>query len=504
VNGLYDEIRVALHGIWRRRWVALAAAWAIAILGWLAVAQIPNSYTSHARVFVDMQSVLPGKIGITSAEQQQSIDTIRQTLTSAVNLQKVVRGTSLAGTVATDQDMAARVGGLQQAIKVTAQQNNLFAIDATASNPKLAHDIVQKLIDIFVDQNMADDRDENSATLKFLDAQLAQRQEQLQEADQKRQDFQNRYLAALPGTGALDDRIGAAHSQLAQVDSQLAAAQSALTTVNAQLAGTPPTVAGPGGVAGGPAAARVAAIQGQLADARARGWTDNYPDVIALKSQLAAAQAAAKREPAGTATVGGTPNPMYLSLKSMQADKQATVASLTQQKAQLQRDLDMLSAKLASDPGVAAQQAQIERDYQVLKDQYDKMLAAREDIRLRGQVQTQTDAVKFSVIDPPTSPTVPTSPNRPLLLTGVLIVALCGGIGVAFALGQLKTTYPTAARLEAASGLPVIGSIGEVVTAGEAALRRQRLRYFAGALGGLGVAYVALLGVEFLQRGLAA
>ncbi|HEU4960270.1 MAG TPA: XrtA system polysaccharide chain length determinant [Sphingomonas sp.] len=504
MNGLYDEMRVALHGIWRRRWVALAAAWAIAILGWLAVAQIPNSYTSHARVFVDLQSVLPGKIGITSAEQQQSIDTIRQTLTSAVNLQKVVRGTSLASTVATDQDMAARVGGLQQAIKITAQQNNLFAIDATASNPKLAHDIVEKLIDIFVDQNMADDRDENSATLKFLDAQLADRQEQLQEADQKRQDFQNRYLAALPGTGALDDRISAAHSQLAQVDSQLAAAQSALGTVNAQLAGTTPTVAGPGGVVGGPAAARVAAIQGQLADARARGWTDNYPDVIALKSQLAAAQAAAKHEPAGVATVGGTPNPMYLSLRSMQADKQATVASLSQQKTQLQHDLDALNAKLASDPGVAAQQAQIERDYQVLKDQYDKMLAAREDVRLRGQVQTQTDAVKFSVIDPPTSPTVPTSPNRPLLLTGVLIVALGGGIGVAFALGQLKTTYPTAARLEAASGLPVIGSIGEVVTAGQAALRRQRLRYFAGALGGLGVAYVALLGVEFLQRGLAA
>ena len=181
-----------------------------------------------------------------------------------------------------------------------------------------------------------------------------------------------------------------------------------------------------------------------------------------------------------------------------------TVASLTQQKTQLQRDLDALNAKLASDPGVAAQQAQIERDYQVLKDQYDKMLAAREDVRLRGQVQTQTDAVKFSVIDPPTSPTVPTSPNRPLLLTGVLIVALCGGIGVAFALGQLKTTYPTAARLEAASGLPVIGSIGEVVTAAETALRRQRLRYFAGGLGGLGVVYVALLGVEFLQRGLAA
>lgn len=503
MNGLYDELRLALHGIWRRRWVALAAAWGIAILGWLAVAQIPNSYTSHARVFVDLQTLLPGKLGITAADQQQSVDTVRQTLTSAVNLQKVVRGTSLANSVASDKDMAARVGSLQQQIKITVQQNNLFQIEATAANPKLSHDIVQKLIDIFVDQNMADDRDENSQTLQFLDAQLAQRQQQLQDADQARQDFQNRYLAALPGTGSLDDRISAAHSQLAQVESDLAAAQSGLSTVNAQLAGTPPVVPGAGGVTGGPAAARVAAIQGQLADARARGWTDNYPDVIALKSQLAAAQAAARHEPAG-AVAGGNPNPMYMSLRSMQADKQATVAALTQQKTQLTHDLDALNAKLTDDPGVAAQQAQIERNYQVMKDQYDKMLADREDIKLRGQVQTQTDAVKFSVIDPPTSPTVPTSPNRPLLLTGVLIVALGGGIGVAFALGQLKTTYATANRLEKASGLPVIGSIGEVVTAGQVALRKQRLRYLLAGVGGLGVAYVGLLAVEFLQRGLAA
>jgi polysaccharide chain length determinant protein (PEP-CTERM system associated) len=501
VNGLYDEIRVALHAIWNRRWIALAAAWAICLLGWLAVAQIPNTYTSRARVFVDMQTVLPGKIGITRAEQQADVDTVRQTLTSAVNLQKVVRGTSLASTVANDKDMAARVGALQQAIQITAQQNNLFQVEATASNPKLAHDIVQKLIDIFVDQNLADDRDENKATLAFLDAQLEQRQQQLQQADQARQDFQNRYLAALPGTGSLDDRIGAAHTQLAKVESDLAAAQSGLSTINAQLAATPATMAG---VAGGPAAARVAAIQGQLAEARARGWTDNYPDVVALKSQLAAARAAAKNEPAGATTVGGTPNPMYMSLRSMQADKQATVAALTQQRDQLQSDLAQLNAKLADDPGVAAQQAQIERNYQVMRAQYDKLLADREDVKLRGQVQTQTDAVKFSVIDPPSQASVPTSPNRPLLLTGVLVVGLLGGVGAAFALSQLKTTFATATRLEKASGMPVIGSIGEVVTAGQVALRRQRLKLFFGAVGGLGVAYVALLGVEFLQRGLTA
>jgi hypothetical protein len=50
----------------------------------------------------------------------------------------------------------------------------------------------------------------------------------------------------------------------------------------------------------------------------------------------------------------------------------------------------------------------------------------------------------------------------------------------------------------------VIGSIGEVVTAAQVALRRQRLTLFAGGLGALGIAYLGLVGVEFVQRGMGA
>jgi polysaccharide chain length determinant protein (PEP-CTERM system associated) len=501
MNGLYDEIRIAIHAIWTRRWLALAVAWAIAVVGWLFVSQIPNSYESRARVFVQMQTILPSAVGITAADQQKDVDTIRQTLTSAMNLEKVVRGTDLANTVSSDRDVADRVAGLQKAIKITAQQDNLFEIVVTGSSPKVTRQIVQKLIDLFVEQNLAGDRDETTQSLGFLDSQLEQRQKQLQEAEAKRADFQNRYLGSLPGTGSLTDRMGASRAQMAQVDSDLAAAQSSLAALSGQMAGTPQTVAG-GATTAGPARARLAAIQGQLGEARARGYTENHPDVIALRSQLAAAQAAARSEPVSAS--GGANNPLYLSLKSMQADKQATVAALTMRKSQLQSDLDQINAKLAGDPAVAAEQSQIENNYQVLKDQYSKLLADREAIKLRGQAQTQTDAIKFSVIDPPTSPRVPTAPNRPMLLTGALLAGIFGGIGAAFAMGQVQTTFATAGRLERATGMPVIGSVGEMVTRAQIAARRRKLVYFGGGAGALAAAYVALLGVEMLQRGLAA
>ena len=89
MDGLYEQFRIALHSIWRRRWLALAVAWGLCLAGWLGIALIPNSYESKARVFVQMQSILPNQMGITAAERQGDLLRVKQTLTSTENLAKV-------------------------------------------------------------------------------------------------------------------------------------------------------------------------------------------------------------------------------------------------------------------------------------------------------------------------------------------------------------------------------------------------------------------------------
>lgn len=514
MNSLYDELRIALHGIWTRRWLALGVAWGVCLLGWLVVSMIPNRYESQARVQVQMQSVLQERLGVTPAERQRQIDRIRQTLTASVNLEKVVRGTDLNQTIASDGDVAARVAMLQKDIKVVAQQDNLFEITAgvgmggnsDAANARLARAVVQTLIDVFIEDNLAGGRAENSQTLKFLDAQLAQRQQQLQDAEQKKLAFENQFMGLLPGVGSVGQRMEAARAELSQVDSQLVAAQSSLSAVNAQMTGLAPSISTPGMAGGaGPAAARLAVLQSQLADARLRGFTDAHPDVVAIQNQIGGARAAAVGEGRTGGTIAsGSPNPLYISLRSMQAEKQAAVAALSSRKNQLQGDMNELIAKQTSDPGAAAEQGRLARDQEVLRTQYEKLLTDREQIALRGQVESETDAMTFRVIDPPSAPRVPAAPNRPMLLALVLVAGLGAGVGAAFAKGQLKTSYPTAQRLEKASGLPVIGAIGEVLDSAARALSRKRLIWFASGSAGLAGAFALLMLVEFVQRGMVA
>jgi hypothetical protein len=161
-------------------------------------------------------------------------------------------------------------------------------------------------------------------------------------------------------------------------------------------------------------------------------------------------------------------------------------------------------ASQALEPGAAAEAQRISRDYEVLRQQYDELLQDREELRLRGQVESERSSVQFEVVDPPTTPRVPAAPNRPLLLAGVLLLGLGAGAGAAFALSKLGSTYATASQLERAFGLPVVGTISHTVNHAARELRRRHLKYFAGAAGALAMLFVVLVGLEFVQRGMMA
>lgn len=506
MDGLYEQLRIAIHQVWRRRWLALAVAWGVAVLAWLAIALIPNTYESRARVFVQMQSILPNQVGITVQEREGDLNRIKQTLTSAENLEKVVRRTDLNTLVASDRDLAVQVAALRKAIMVTAQPDSMFEISATATvsgfsnrqNARLSTAIVQGLIDIFAEANIAGDRDEASQSLAFLDEQLKQREQQLQQAEQRRVEFEQRYLGLLPGEGSIAMRMSSARAELAVIEQQLMQAQSSAGALRGQLASTPPTMPAFGAeLGGGGLRGQIALLEAQLAAAAAKGWTDSHPDMIALRAQLERLRPLAAREAPGTGTM---PNPSYVSLRGLVAEREGQVQAASTRKAQLQADLAQLSSRQASEPGVAAEHERLNRDYDALKRQYDKLLEDRETVRLRSDVRTKTDAAKFRVIDPPSQPSAPATPNRPLLLTLALFTALATGIGAAFVTGQIQTTFPTQTRLADATGLPVLGSIGEVFTEDRLSKHRQRLVWLTGGAGALGGAWALLMAVEFWQR----
>jgi polysaccharide biosynthesis transport protein len=508
MDGLYENFRIALHQVWQRRWLALSVAWVIAACGWLAITFIPNSYEAKAKVFAQINQVLPSDTSGGAQDQQGNLLRLKQTLTSNENLTRVVRRSELNALATDDAALARIIGALREKIVITAQPDNLFEITATTSfgglsnaqNARAAAAVVQQLVELF--QGGTINGEQTGQSLTFLDEELRRRETQLREAEQRRVDFEQRYLGVLPGGGSVGDRMAAGRAELAQLDQTIVTAKAAIAAMQNQLQATPATTPIPGmeGAVTG-AAGQIAALEAQLSQSRARGYTEQHPEVIGLRGQIERLRPVAAQERAsGRPTATGLPNPSHVSLQSMLAERQAQLTGAETRKAQLQADLAQLTQRQATEPGVAAEQARLTRDYDVLRQQYDRLLADREQLRLRSDMQGKASPLMVRVVAPPSVPSAPSSPNRPLFLSLVLVAAIAGGIAAAFLKGQLQTTFPTQNRLAAASGLPVLGSVGEIIGKPQRAERRKHFVMLLVGIAGLCAGYATLMAIEFWQR----
>lgn len=504
MNEVFEELRTALYSVWHRRWLAIAIAWGVCLLGWLVVAMIPNSYESKARIYVDVDDVLSEQLGI-AGDGREEITRVRQTLLSSVNLEKVITATKLGEEISERSQMDGAIAKLSENVKVESEEDNLFSITASvgvgglsdAENAVLARNVVQKLLDIFREEHISGNRAEISGAIADLNDQLEERKVELEAAEGRRLAFEAQYPDLVGGSATLSTRVQQQRAELRDIDADLAAAQSALAQMNSQIANTPRTIVG-GPDAVGPQAALLQA-QSQLAELRARGLTDQHPDVVSTSRQveILTRQVAA----AGPGEVTGTPNPAYSSLIALRADRQAGVEALLARRAAIQSTLASLAASQATEPAVAAEANRISRDYDVLRANYEKLLEDREKLRTRGDVVDETSQYKFDLVDPPVVPQKPAAPNRPLLLIGVLFVGLGAGAGVAYAMSQLRSSFSTSQKLEKSMGIPVIGSISLTLSETAKALQAKRLKQFAGACAGLGGVLVILLAIEVISVG---
>ena len=500
MNELFDEVRSALYSAWSRKWLALGVAWGVCLAGWLFVASIPNTYESHAKIFVQLDDVLSKQIGIAGSDMTD-IARVRQRLSSASTLGQVIESTKLGENVNSPRDMEGAITSLAQRVKVKSEEDNLFEITAEmgrsdytdAENAQLAQDVVLKLLEIFEQANVEGTRGEVSDAVALLDQQLDARAKELEEAEARRTAFEAEHPELIGGATAISSRLQSGRTEMRGVEADLAAAQSALAAINGQLAGTPQTIQGVGGSGG----SALDQAEAQVAQLRARGLKNNHPDM-----QTALRQVQMLRQMGGGATsAGGIPNPAYSSLVSIRAERQANVQALLARKAALQADISMMIADQASEPQLAAEAQRIGRDYEVLKNKYDELLQDREEMELRSQVESERSSFRFDIIDAPGVSSRPAAPNRPILLLAVAVLGIGAGLGSAIVMTLLRSTFSTAAGLKKALGLPVLGTITRIVPPSRQAKEDRQMRLFYAGSGALAGLLVVLLGIEFVQVG---
>ena len=120
--------------------------------------------------------------------------------------------------------------------------------------------------------------------------------------------------------------------------------------------------------------------------------------------------------------------------------------------------LERLDKMQREQPGLLAEYQNMDRDYGVLRKNYEELLGRLQSANLAQAADTQADKVKLQIVDPPETPRLPAAPNRLLLVSGVLLAGIGGGIAFTVLLGQLDRSFSTVDQLRNL-GLPVLGGI---------------------------------------------
>jgi polysaccharide chain length determinant protein (PEP-CTERM system associated) len=502
------QLLAHIKGIWKYRWMAMATAWLVAIVGGATVHLIPDKYQASARVYVDTQSILKpllsGMTTVPNVEEQVAI--MSRTLLSRPNLERLTRMADLDINARTSREKEELLEKLEKDIKFNGTvRDNIYTITYAHRDPKLAREVVRSLLAIFVETSIGDKKKESEKAVGFIDEQLKGYEEKLVAAENALKEFKLKNSGRLSRQGAdFSSKLMDVTDQLSQARLELREAEHARDAMKRQIAGDEADAA-----AGLRAAAqsnpemeeRLQALRKNL-DSLQTQFTPVHPDVVAtqkLIAQLEARQHDESKIRKPVADRGTNYSPLLQQLALSLASAEARVASLRIRVDEYAGRTARLTAMNKAVPEVEAQLAQLNRDYEINKESYEKLLGRREAAKLSGQLTNTTDMMVFRVVDPPMVPQSPAGPPRLPMFGAVLIAAILAGIGAAFLVSRLRPTFLTQHSLREVTGLQIIGTVAMQWTEQKRALRRKGTLVFAGSFalllavsGGVMIRLVAL------------
>lgn len=516
-----------LDALRRRRKPALAIALTLLLLGGTAIFLWPNAYTSTAVILIEDPEVPPGLVPSTvttfAARQIQYINQRVMTRTNLANIiekfnlfpeeRKYLPTLLLVPDV--EKDMSIDVVDVQQQTATGQQVNSTiaFTLGFEHEDPQVARQVTNELVSLYLAENVRARTEQTAQTTQFivdevtrldnevkeLEAQIAtvksenegalpelmnfnmqlmqQLTNDIQEIDRQLQaNRENKIMLDAElgklspmGTQVLadgkpvvapEDQLKALQTQLAMLEGRYSPShpdvvrtRRDLAAVQAQL-GTNVDVSG--------SASALANARVELAKAEER-YSPDHPEVQRLKREVASLE----QRPTSSGTNLGSlkaDNPVYIQLRAQRDTLESQERSLQSKQAEIRAQRVDLEGKIKRSTGVEKDLSALQRRLITATASYQ---AAREKgfVSKMGQaLETQSKGERFTLVEPPDLPLVPSSPNRPVLLALLIVLVLAAGLGWPQVAESMDQSINSARAVERVQGAPPIAEIPRIET----------------------------------------
>ncbi|HSI59912.1 MAG TPA: XrtA system polysaccharide chain length determinant [Ideonella sp.] len=467
-HAVIDQAQALLERVWRHRWLALLAGWAVAVVSAVAIPLVPQRYEARSLIYVDTQSVLkPLMEGLAyQPDIDQQVKMLAHTVISRPNLEALVDrpdiGLLRSAPKPSEQEREAVLAQLTRQIKLAPGEAGLYTISYRDQQPERASRVVAAVLKLFVNSSSQDTRRDSENASQFIAEQIATYEGKLVEAESRLKEFKIRNVGVL-GLSNQDyiARNTAISDELQKMQSDLQAAEMARDSYRAQLGGAdmvPPNDSSE-------TDASLVEAHKQL-DELLRRFTEDHPDVGSARQMIARLEARRAQQLAGAApgsaekrkaAVGSSL--VYQRMRVSLAEAEAEVASLRSRVQAERLRLEQLRTVAGRVPQVDAELAQLNRDYDVIRKNYEQLVARRESASIGVKLDESTRLADFRVVEPPRVEDRPVFPGRTQLALIAVVASLLAGIAAPLLADRLQPTFEDVRTLREFTDRPVAGTV---------------------------------------------
>jgi succinoglycan biosynthesis transport protein ExoP len=472
----------------RRKWWFIVPMTLALVVGGLLVWKLPRTYQATTTIAVSAARLAPNIVGAVAMDRSERMHAVSQQLLSRTVLERTARLEHL------DQNgsIEAAINRIRGGVNVSpsdsitpssgdsgAAQKSLapeqkaqldtYQVSFVDGSPDDAQRIVNRLAQVFVEENTRSREVRAADTSQFIEAQLQSSGTRLTSVEARLRTMKESFMGRLPEqTNANLAMVSAMQRQLESNATTTRAEQDRLSMIERQIESMQQSsdsmAAGPKGTPGEAAASRVQTLRRELADAQLT-YTDKHPEIVRLKDELATAEKAAAAErtrPAADRMAILNATPEYRQLQKDREMAKMRVGELQHQQAAITGQIAQYQTRVEGAPRVEQEMVALQREYDLERSTYQDLSGKKQTALLDEELQRKQGGEQFAVLVPAGLPAEPFKPKPLRVMLMAIAAGLVLGGALAFGREYLDRSVHDARGLRDEFELPVLAEIPRI------------------------------------------
>lgn len=456
--------RYLLEILFRRKRTVVLPVLIVTAMAAVGTQLVPKKYDSGTTILLGQDEVLNPLVKWQTAVSLSIFDEM-QTFT------KVIYSRNLLEAVAIELELSDgsnplklqdTVYRLQGAISTNVSGTDSFSISAKWDDPEMAKQIAETVTNHFIDKALEAGRDEATAAVSFIQDQLTTYRQLLLAAEERLKVYKQENPTRLPEQmTTYQGELQSYQRELVRADVEIKDLELRIKLYEDRLSGEQPMVVRSATfLNSSPLQTHMENKAIEVAEKRSR-MNEDHPDLVRAVGELEALQAMRSREKE-TKEASATEevrSPTYQEVLGTLQETRIELQTAVQKRIEHERIIAELQTKVAEIPQSQMTLRAMEREVTNLEEVYQTLRAKVEHARVSQQVELQSQANRFRILDEARVPLQHSSPNALLMIIGGFLGGCALGLGLIFLFEFLDQTVVREAEMYFTFNEDVLGTL---------------------------------------------